>query len=81
MSRALVPPLGRSDVEPAQLARQSRLGAAVSVEPGRVMVLHVRHLLVVHGAAPSPVGHHRPPALGRPVVLEEKKKQKKPREI
>lgn len=61
-------------MEPAQLARQRRLGAAVSVEPGRVMVLHVQHLLVVHGAAASP-GGHRSPALGRPIVLQEKREQ------
>lgn len=66
-------------MEPTQLAWQSRLRAAVGVEPGRVMVLHVQHLLAVHGTAASPMGH-RPPALGRPVVLEEKavKKKNKP---
>lgn len=77
MSHALVLPLGRSDVEPAQLAWQSRLGAAVSIEPGWVVVLHVQHLLVVHGVATSPVGR-QPPALGRPIVLEEKKKAENP---
>ena len=73
-TQTVVLPLGWSDVEPAQLAWQSRLAAALPVEPGRVVVLDVQHLLGVHGVATSPGGHW-PPALGRPVVLEEKEKQ------
>lgn len=74
-SPALVLPVGRSDVESTQLAWKRRLRAVVRIEPGWLVMLHIQHLLVVHGAAPRSMGN-QPPALGRATVLEEKESRK-----
>lgn len=74
-SPALVLPVGRSDVESTQLAWKRRLRAVVRIEPGWLVMLHIQHLLVVHGAAPRSIGN-QPPALGRATVLEEKESRK-----
>lgn len=72
-SPALVLPVSRSEVESTQLAWKHRLRAVVCIEPGWLVMLHVQHLLVVHGAAPRSMGHRS--ALGRATVLEEKERK------
>lgn len=74
-SQALPLPVCRSDVEPTQLAWKGWLRAVVCVQPSWLVMLHVQHLLAVHGAAPSSMGHG-PPALGRATVLEEEESRK-----